>query len=116
MAILQEEHGYAALIHIDNSDLNLDGEITQADNQILSRHLAGWSDYATLPRLSGSGRLGVKSDTNGGALYETPWDRFVENYPTDSKPYIIRNFLSGLYDYTNSDGTDVEAYRGVLKY
>ena len=110
------ESGYAALIHLESSDLNLDGEVTSADSQILSRHLSGWPAYATLPYVSGSGRIGTKSDTNGGALFETPWDRFVDNYPTDEKPYIIRNFLSGIYDFTNSDGTDIEAYRGVLKY
>lgn len=50
----------------------------------------------------------------GDALIETPWNRYVCDNPTEEKPFIIRKFASGLFDYTNSDGTDTAYSRGVI--
>lgn len=42
-------------------------------------------------------------------MWETPWDRVLATYPTEDKPYIMRKFGSGKFDFEAVDGNE-EAY------
>ncbi len=55
------------------------------------------------------------NSTYGDALIETPWNRTTETYPVSDKPYLIRKFTSGRFDFTNSNGSDSVSYRGVIR-
>lgn len=52
---------------------------------------------------------GVVKERYGDAMWETPWDRVLSTYPTNDKPYIIRKFGSGKFDFEATDGNE-EAY------
>lgn len=51
----------------------------------------------------------------GDATFETPWSRISGDSVTEDKPYVIRKFGMGMFDYTNSDGNDSAKYRGVIQ-
>ena len=63
--------------------------------------------------INASGDIQI-AGTYGDAFYETPWERIIEDYPTEDKQYVIRKFGSSLFEFTNSDGSDLAAYRGVI--
>lgn len=69
--------------------------------------------FVTEYELDESGVIEI-AEKYGDAFYETPWNRVLEDYPTDEKPYVIRKFGSGLFDFTNSAGTEEAYYRGVI--
>lgn len=52
---------------------------------------------------------GVTKERIGDAMWETPWDRVLATYPTEDKPYIMRKFGSGKFDFEAVDGNE-EAY------
>lgn len=52
---------------------------------------------------------GVTKERIGDAMWETPWDRVLAIYPTEDKPYIMRKFGSGKFDFEAVDGNE-EAY------
>ena len=52
---------------------------------------------------------GVIKERIGDAMWETPWDRVLATYPTEDKPYIMRKFGSGKFDFEAVDGNE-EAY------
>lgn len=52
---------------------------------------------------------GITKERIGDAMWETPWDRVLATYPTEDKPYIMRKFGSGKFDFEAVDGNE-EAY------
>ena len=50
----------------------------------------------------------------GDSLAETPWNRVLQDYPKEEKPYLIRKFDSSRYDFSNSLGDTEENYRSVI--
>lgn len=101
------------------SALDAMDEIELKDDEYVAASASGLgvfsssNGFVTAYTLNASGDIEL-GGTYGDAFYETPWDRAIENYPTEANRYVIRKFTSGLYDFTNSDGTDSAAYRGVI--
>lgn len=63
--------------------------------------------------------LNISGDIELGASYgdsfrETPWERIIEDYPTNDQKYVIRKFGSSLFDFTNSNGDDEVISRGAI--
>ena len=70
--------------------------------------------FATVFNPGETGKMLLES-SYGAALVETPWDRVTETYPTTTKPFLIRKFTSGIWDFTNSDGTSSAYLRRAIK-
>ena len=71
------------------------------------------NDFVTEYELDDAGKAKV-DEKYGDAFHETPWNRVLADYPTVDKPYVIRKFSSGIFDFTNSTGMDTASYRGVI--
>lgn len=94
-------------------------DITIVENEYVAASVDGLgvfsssNGFVTAYALDESGDIELNG-VYGDAFNETPWNRVVENYPTEEKRYLIREFTSSRYDFTNSNGSDEACYRGVI--
>lgn len=99
--------------------LNAMSEISFEDDEYVAASVDGLgafsssNGYVTAYTLNESGDINL-GGIYGDAFYETPWNRLEQDYPTETNRYVVRKFTDSLYSFTNSDGTDRAAYRGVI--
>ena len=71
------------------------------------------ANFVTVYTLNASGDIELAA-SYGDSFRETPWERIIEDYPTNDQKYVIRKFGSSLFDFTNSKGDDDVISRGVI--
>lgn len=67
--------------------------------------------FVTKYELDENGKI---KERYGDAIWETPWNRVLSDLPTEDKPYLIRKFGSGVFDFLNTDGDETAYYRRAI--
>lgn len=67
--------------------------------------------FVTKYELDENGKI---KERYGDAIWETPWNRVLSDLPTEDKPYLIRKFGSGVFDFLNTDGNETAYYRRAI--
>lgn len=89
------------------------------ENELVAAGIEGASsalnmlDYVDLYSIDITSSTGIEYKV-GDAMLETNWDRLTANYPTTTKPYIVRLFKSNYFDFTSVNATARYHYRAVI--